>query len=423
MTRLHFRVLVVGAGPAGLAAAAAAAEAGADVGLADANPGPGGQVWRAAHSGPGVHWARRVRDLGVRLLTGTRVVAVLGPTAVLGETDAGPLELRSERLILTPGARERFLPFPGWTLPGVTGAGGLQALAKGGLSVAGDRVVVAGTGPLLLAAAAYLRNCGARVGCVVEQAGTPRLAGFLPALLRDGARLRQAATLAWDLRGVPWRTACHVVAAHGRERIEAVTLRRGGAEWTARCDRLACGFGLVPNLELPLSVGCAVADGVVRVDAWQRTSISGVYCAGEATGVAGLEAALAEGSIAGLAATGRSDLARTYFPARERGRRFGAALERAFALRAELRELPDASTTVCRCEDVPYAELRAHGNWREAKLQTRCGMGPCQGRVCGTALAFLFGWTPDSVRPPVTAASVGALAVVADGDGGAPAPG
>ena len=188
----------------------------------------------------------------------------------------------------------------------------------------------------------------------------------------------------------------------------------GNGTRTVACEYLACGFGLVPNLELPALFGCTVADGATCVDEWQRTSRDGVYCAGEATGVGGLESALVEGQIVGFAATGRPDKARALFAQRTRAQRFAAALARGFALRDELKTLAEADTVVCRCEDVPYRAVAQHASWRSAKLHTRCGMGPCQGRVCGAATAFLLGWTQDAVRPPVTAAALGSFVQIDD---------
>jgi hypothetical protein len=151
----------------------------------------------------------------------------------------------------------------------------------------------------------------------------------------------------------------------------------------------------------------------VRVDEYQGTSVPRVYCAGEPTGIGGLELSLTEGQVAGYAAIGRHEAARRLFPARERLRKFAHALNQAFALREELKALPEPETIVCRCEDVSLASLRAYDSWRAAKLQTRCGMGPCQGRICGTATEFLLGWGMDSVRPPVFPARVENLAPIA----------
>jgi hypothetical protein len=142
-------------------------------------------------------------------------------------------------------------------------------------------------------------------------------------------------------------------------------------------------------------------NGLVQTDDLQRTSVPEIFCAGEPTGVGGLELALVEGQIAGLAAGGRSDSAQLLFAARKKMRSFARALDRTFALRRELRRMPRPETIVCRCEDVAYSRLVQHRSWRAAKLQTRCGMGPWQGRVCGPATHFLFDWSPDSVRPPI----------------------
>jgi NADPH-dependent 2,4-dienoyl-CoA reductase/sulfur reductase-like enzyme len=168
-----------------------------------------------------------------------------------------------------------------------------------------------------------------------------------------------------------------------------------------RCDLLAVGYGLVPNTEVARAVGCRIDRRAVVVDGFGRTDLPGVWAAGECTGVGGVDAALLEGRIAGLAAAGRADDAAALLPARRAAGRFAAALDRTFALDPRLGRLAADDTIVCRCEDVAAGRLRCHSNWREAKLMTRIGMGPCQGRVCGTATETLFGWAPDDVRPPL----------------------
>ena len=182
------------------------------------------------------------------------------------------------------------------------------------------------------------------------------------------------------------------------------------------CDYLAAGFGLVPNVELPLLLGCALDGGMdggfVAVNEWQETSVTGVYCAGEPTGIGGVDLALAGGQIAGYASTGWQDRARSWFRMRHRARKFQYAMDEAFALRTELKAMATPETVVCRCEDVRLGDLRRHSSWRAAKLQTRCGMGPCQGRVCGPAVEFLFGWRADSIRPPIFPVPVSNLSEV-----------
>ncbi len=319
---------------------------------------------------------------------------------MVAETRDGLVEIEYGKLILATGARELFLPFPGWTLPNVLGAGGLQALVKSGLPIKGKKVLVAGSGPLLLAVAAYLRKCGAEVA-IVEQASQSSILRFGLQLAREPSKIAQACSLKARLIGVPYVTGCWPVAALGESKLVSVTLRRANRTWQVDCDYLACGFHLVPNVELPVLLGCQTEGESVMVNDFQETSVEGVYCAGEPTGIGGVELALSEGRIAGLAASGAVRAAEELFPSRARHRRFASALNRAFTLRPELKALAESSTIVCRCEDVTLERLQNHNSWRSAKLHTRCGMGPCQGRICGPAVGFILGWKAESVRPPI----------------------
>jgi len=413
-------LLIVGAGPAGMAAALAAASSGARITLLDDNPDPGGQIWR---DGPGAHLspqALRMREAlaacaNVRMQCGTRVISQAGAGALLLEdADHGWVQ-RYGKLILCTGARELLLPFPGWTLPGVTGAGGLQALIKAGLPVKGERILIAGSGPLLLVAAATARQAGAQVLRIAEQAGFASVAGFAAQLLRWPGKATQALGLA----SARYRTGTHVVSVQGAGRVESVRLRHAGRETEIACDRVACGFGLVPNTELGRLLGCAptpVNGGAqaLAVDALQQTSVPGVYAAGECTGIGGSERALAQGRIAGFAAVGESARARRHVTERAHWQAFAAELQQRFALAPSLKTLPRPDTLVCRCEDVPQAALAGCASWTEAKLHTRCGMGACQGRVCGAAAQFLFGWAPPAPRPPLSPARIATLACAGD---------
>lgn len=411
----RFDVLVVGGGPAGIAAAVRAAEHTARVGMVDDNLALGGQIWRGGLEGKvpeARSWLEQFERAGVTMLSGTRVFDQPEGGILLAEHEGETLELRYEKLILATGARERFLAFPGWILPNVMGAGGLQAMVKSGLPIRGKRVVVAGTGPLLLAVAAYLRKHGAEIHLVCEQASWGRLAEFAVGLVSSPRKIGQAWQLNKDLLGIRFATNSWPVAAHGSEKLESVTVSHSGRLQTILCDYLACGFHLVPNAELAALLGCEIHNGFVSVDENQQTTVAGIYCAGEPTGIGGIEASLVEGQIAGLAAVGRASDTKQFFRERQKSHQFAVRMERAFQLRAELKNLPDAETVVCRCEDVRYARLQPHGSWRAAKLHTRCGMGPCQGRVCGPATEFLFGWNPESVRPPIFPARVESLATI-----------
>ncbi|MGC9224373.1 MAG: FAD-dependent oxidoreductase [Terracidiphilus sp.] len=422
--RAHFDVAVVGAGPGGIAAAAIAAAAGMRVCLLDAHPGLGGQVWRGIgagtarsypHGGKFAHWKARLDASGCEIWQGWQVVDAPRQRRLRVESDVESREIEFERLILATGARERFLPFPGWTLPGVMGVGGAQAMVKSGLEASGKRVVVAGSGPLLLAVAAGLAKAGAAIEGIFEQATRARMAPFvLSALAAQPGKLIEGARYRLLTLGVPYRFDSWVRRAEGRGRVERVWVSIGGRERAIACDWLACGFHLVPNLELPRLLGCEIEARCVKVDALQQSSVEGVACVGELTGIGGLEKALLEGEIAGWAAAGNQARALSLAGRRRRQLEFTARMERAFALRPELRRMPVDSTIVCRCEDVTHKELAGCEGWREARLHARCGMGPCQGRICGAATEFLYGWGPADARPPVYPARVATLAAESD---------
>lgn len=412
----HFDIVVVGAGPAGLNAAHAAAREGVTVALLDDNPRAGGQIWR---QGPGqppqAPLQRLLADLNQRsnvtYFSSTRVIAPLGAHGLLLESGGhGGVGIRYERLILATGARERLLPFAGWTLPGVTGAGALQALIKGGMPVRGERIVIAGSGPLLIAALATARAAGARVVAVVEQASAFEVARFGASLISEPAKLRQAVGMTRGFTGSRYWTSSIVQEAHGEGCVERVTIRRGERNVTLACDRVACGYGLVPNVTLAHALGCAINEaGEIVVDGEQRSSVDGVLAAGECTGIGGAELAAVEGELAGLSASGSAASRAVLHAQRARWRRFGRRVETAFALRDAALVAPADATLLCRCEDVSLGEVRAYPDWRDAKLHTRCGMGACQGRICGAAASLYFGWQAAAPRPPFNPARIGTL--------------
>jgi len=406
-----FDVVVVGAGPAGMAAATAAAKHRAEVCLIDDNAKLGGQIWRGSDDHQDQRFAAHLNDLeaaGVDLRRESRVVAHPASNVLRVETLTGFEDIGYRRLILATGARERFLPFPGWTLQGVMGVGGIQAIVKAGLPIEGKRVVLSGSGPLLLAVAAALARKGAQILGIFEQASAARVAAFGVQLLRFPGKLREGAAYRAAAREAPYRTGAWVVEAHGDRSLRSVTVAVNGAVRAIECDYLGCGFHLVPNLELPRLLQCQVRAGYVEVNDTQETSLRGIFCAGEPTGIGGLDKALCEGEIAGLVCAGQAGA--HLFKRRDRQNRFAQQLDRAFALRPELKELAAPDTFVCRCEDVRRRALESMFSWREAKLHTRCGMGPCQGRICGPATEFLFGWNSEHARPPVYPARVSTIA-------------
>ncbi len=299
-------VVVIGAGPAGMAAACASAAA-RHVVVLDSAPRPGGQIWR--HRAPGAlghvarRWLGRFEASDATFHGGVTVTDVT-PDSVHWVSGPRHGTLRAGVIILATGARERFLPFPGWTLPGVTGVGGVQALIKSGASVRDLRIVLAGSGPLLLPVAATCVRAGADVRCVAEQASARRVARFASALWREPAKLFEAMSYATRLRDTWISTSSWIRrVARKASHLEVELVTPGGIE-RIECDLVGTGFGLVPASELGALAGCQRAEGRLLVSEHQQTSLAHVLAAGEATGIGGAVAALAEGTIAGLVASG-----------------------------------------------------------------------------------------------------------------------
>ncbi|MET9373846.1 NAD(P)/FAD-dependent oxidoreductase [Streptomyces sp. NPDC002992] len=471
-----YDLAVVGAGNAGLAGAVAAAERGLTVALLDSSAQTGGQFYRHPEPPMGAvrpealhhDWSpfrdlsRRLVAGGVNHLAGHHVWAV-GKAAedswtVYAVTGADgteePTRVRARAVLLATGAYERHLPFPGWTLPGVVGAGGAQAMLKSGLVLPGRRIVVAGSGPLLLAVASSLAAAGARVPAVVEAsayltyARHPRVLAANPR--KTAEALVHGAALA--RHRVRPRTRSAVTEAHGTDRVEAVTVARLDHDWrpvpgTERriaCDVLAVGHGLAPQIELATALGCATRTTPDRtlalvLDGLQETSVRGLWAAGEAGGVGGAELARTEGELAGIAAAARLRKVRTpegrvraLQRRRNRLRAFADVMAAAHAPGRRWTHWLTDDTDVCRCEEVTAGSVRhavtelGARDGRTAKLLTRAGMGWCQGRMCGTAVACLAARDgvpepPAERRPFATPVPLSALAALDEPDGEPPA--
>ncbi len=463
-------VLVIGAGPAGLAAAAAARARGAASVRRAPSPYPAGlyglhlpPTRRGRDEGALHHdWSRFLglrrrleEDPDCEIVTGAHVWAIdgLGVHVAVEGSDPDHRDgrvYRARSVVLATGAFDRALPVPGWDLPGVFTAGGAQALAKGERVAVGRRVVVAGTGPFLLPVAASLDQAGSRVVGVYEAS-------------RGATLLRHWVARPWELLGtpgklaelahyasgqirhrVPYRTGRAVTAIHGVDRVTSVTVAAldrswrpvAGSERTVEADAVCLGHGFTPRLELAIAAGCRLSDErFVEVDEDQRTSVAGYFAAGEVTGIGGADLALAEGTIAGhVAAGGRRDdpALRRARRARRALRRFAARIDAAHAIGEDWSNWLTEATVVCRCEDVTYGRLVsiAHASQssglRSLKLLTRAGLGICQGRVCGrsveellgarSALGRLSGDATTDRRPIATPIRLGELAAWPDGD-------
>lgn len=398
-------LVVVGAGPAGLSAALAAADAGVRVAVVDRGKHPGGQYLRQGQIGP--HSPELVRRSAahpsVSFLLGHEVWrARPDRTLDLAGVDGGGVRsLRPDAVVLAPGAYDRVVPFPGWELPGVVTVGGAQALLKGQGHRIGPRVLVAGSGPLLLSLALSLATAGATVVGVADPVRLTRWLPHLPAVVRAPRKVVQAAAYRTRLAalGVPvWVDELKSVARDG-ERLTARLAKR-----TVTVDAVAVGHGFTPQTELAVALGCELRvdprDGNAIVDSCP----DGVFAAGELTGVGGADAAVATGSLAGLAAARRlgklderafARASRRWLKRAAAAARFATALHAVYATTAE----PADKTVLCRCEGVTFGTARAAialgaDDPRALKLLTRVGMGPCQGRLCGISAAALLGCPP-----------------------------
>jgi NADPH-dependent 2,4-dienoyl-CoA reductase/sulfur reductase-like enzyme len=459
-------LIVVGGGPAGIAAATEAGRAGLRCLLVDEAPTLGGQIYRQLPDAFQVADPRRLgRDhrrgdrlrealdrVGdrVEIRPATSVLDITADRRLMCTTPQGITELHAERLVLAGGAYDRPVPFPGWTLPGVLTAGGAQALMKSMRVRPGERALVAGTGPLLMVVAGQLHRAGVQVVAVLEAGRSAFTAGMAArawrqwGLLRDGGRYRLELARA----GIPVRYHFAVFEAHGAGLLRGVTYGPVDDDWRpdrARqhrvdVDLLVVGYGFVPSPELYDLAGCTMVyehrvGGWVPVrDATMQTTVPGVFAAGDSAGIAGAQVAVEEGRIAGITAAEQAGAldaaaaAKRRRPALRRLRALAtvrAALDEISYPRPGLAELATDRTQLCRCEEVSRAEVVAAiaegaRDLQAVKLLTRLGMGACQGRNCGPSAAMLLGGTSCSAgrinpRPPARPVTLGALARIQGG--------
>jgi NADPH-dependent 2,4-dienoyl-CoA reductase/sulfur reductase-like enzyme len=437
---------VVGAGPAGLAAALTAARTGVQVTVLDEYPRPGGQYLKGAAPAGGSslvsateRQARAMLDdlakVKVELRLQTLVWGVEGSRLAL-HSPVGLDWLETQAIIVATGARELVIPFPGWTLPGVMTLGAAQVLAKEHGVLPGKRILLAGSGPLLLPVAKELTRLGAEVVAVLEATHPEQWLPHGPAVWGNWDRLREGWHYWQGLRRaqIPYRFGRTVIRAEGGDELEAVIVaqldRQGcpisGTEETLEVDTVCLGFGFGPNVELIQLAGCDLlfdqtqGGWVPQVDERLETTVPALFVAGETSRIGGAGAAMIGGRVAGLAAAQRlgyvnnSQLAGQLAELagrRQQLRRFGAMLNTLFAPRPGLNTIVTDETIICRCEEVLAGEVRAAvaqgaSNLDALKTWTRVGQGPCQGRTCGPLLSRLI-----AQEVGCTAAKVGCFKV------------
>ena len=453
-------LLIIGGGPAGLAAAIEADGLGLSALVLDEQHAPGGQIYRGIETvhpetlavlgddyRQGAALAETFRSSNAAYQPGASVWRVDEDGTVAYSQDGKAATAKGARVLVATGAMERPVPIPGWTLPGVMTAGGAQVLLKSSGMVPSGRVVVAGCGPLALLITQQLIRAGANVVALLE---TTRLGDYLSAAphlltaLRARDYLRKGRQLRRDIReaGVPIHSSVEGLAAVGEDKVRAVAFTRNGAQSEIPTDTLLLHFGVAPNTQITRQVFCDHEWyepqrywRPVR-DAWGATSQAAIAVAGDGGGIDGAVAAALTGRLATLDAAhrqGKIDQA-------ERDRR-AAPLRTEFATHQAIRPLldalfppppqicaPDDATIVCRCEEISAGDIReavalgAMGP-NQLKAFTRCGMGPCQGRMCGLTVSELIAKARGEavedvgyyrIRPPIKPVTLGELAAMAD---------
>ena len=461
----QMKIVVVGGGPAGLSAALNAALSGASVLIIDSNANLGGQYWRhlpASWSGQ----SELHLDLDSGLLLISSVIShpkieiwndaqiwnathENGVTTLRVITSGVEKTVLSKTLILATGAYDRSLPFPGWDIPGVMTPGGAQSLLKGQGIAAGKKVVVAGTGPFLLPVAAGLAQFGCDVIELLEANSPLRWFKSLPTLISNLSKIGEASHYLSKFKkfGVKPKFKQTVVAAHADTNgvLVAVSIANIDSNFNIKkirkvnCDLAAIGWGFTADTSLAgaLSLKQIVKkdEGVaVWVDENQQSSIKGIFAAGEITGIGGSELSIAEGVIAGLAAAEfagfKTKISNDHKKVRNRKRKFASALINSYPVKSGWQNWLSEETIICRCEEVKYSKLKfavtelGATDSRTAKLLSRCGMGMCQGRICGRSVVDLvaneIGISPSDIsdkerisvgnRPIITPISIELLA-------------
>ncbi len=455
-------LLIIGAGPAGMQAAIEARSHGLDVLIADDQPEPGGQIWRAVerrahqHTGEilgeeyraGADIVRQFRASGVDYRPLTQVWQIEQGWHVYMTQEQKAFSIRADNVLLATGAQERPAPFPGWTLPGVMTVGAAQIALKVSNQVPAEPVWIAGSGPLVLLYIKQLLEAGGTVAGWLDTAppghwrnGMPHL---LPALkkwrdLNKGYQWLRAIRKA----GVPVYQGVHHFSAEGDERIsEIVFTDVHGASQRKPASLLLVHEGIVPSIHMSRAIECqhAWVDSqrcfVPQVDDWGASDQPGIYIAGDGAGIAGARAAGLRGRIAALAIAVRAGRL-----TRQRADAVAGPVRQRLAAELALRPMLDAmyppradtvsptdETIVCRCEELTAGDIRAAAKLgqpgpNQIKSFTRAGMGPCQGRQCGYTIANILAETqrrPVSevgfyrIRPPLKPLTLGELASLDD---------
>jgi len=421
-------IAIIGAGPAGVAAAVTAAHAGAQVTLLDESPRAGGQYYKqpaldakdkqfpptvAENIRKGRELLSDLQHSNINFQHSTLVWNVLPEERILNlYGPQGAQNLQAKRIIIAAGAYERVIPFTGWTKPGVTTVGGAQLLLKSqGLKI-GQRLLLAGTGPLLQLAAVQFMEAGMEVAAILELQSRKEFLLKAPKLWGHWDKLGQGMANQKRLleAGIPFKFGYTVAEATGDEEVNGAVIMKVngkgipvlGSEETIEVDTICLNYGFAPAVELARVAGCTMVfdkyfgSFAIETNENLETSVNAFFVAGETRGIGGVEVALLEGKLAGAIAGSQlgftpkvdeSNLRKE----QQQARKAVAALGTMFPLKSGLCKLVKDEVHVCRCEEVTAGEVRRAiemgvTQLNQLKPWTRVGMGRCQGRICGGIL-------------------------------------
>ncbi len=436
MTSETYDVTIVGAGPSGLSAASVLSEYPLKILLIDENGQTGGQLWRKPVFKP--IKKPKIRDrLKAQITVGTtngydgQNLRVITPACVLGvfpenylllsTADAGVKEIKSHKIIFSTGAREKVRPFKGWTLPGVMTTGAAQILLKTYGILPAPEMLLAGGGPLLYLFASQALNAQGKVMAVLDRTAMLSVFKSIGVIAQQLPKLGQGLVAMGRLlkERVPLKYQTQVIEAKGKNTLEEIIAAKIASDGTIlkgshkryRTQKLICGNGFIPNIELPQLAGCDLTydldkgGWIVNVDSSMETSIRGIFATGEITGIGGGDKAFIEGKLAALSILNQFGRLKTKRNSRQQAKllkkrlhylNFGKFLNRQWATSPREWDQIHDDTIICRCEDITLGTIRG---WikkgfnvvHDLKKATRCGMGTCQGRTCGPMIYDIIG--------------------------------
>jgi len=451
-------VVIIGAGPAGMAAAVQASTLGLNALVLDEQSAPGGQRFHAIElryrrlhatgrdlptsEQNGLDLIRRFRESDTRYVDQASVWDISSGGRQISYIRHGQsYTVSAQATVAAPGAYERPVPLPGWHLPGVMSAGAAQTMLKTSGHPVKGRIVLLGCGPLLLLTAQQLAKAGANVVGLLQTTGPAdflRAIPYLPAALRSATVLTHGLQLLARTPTAPKVYSLRQAEIIGDSRVEGVRYQARGTSGFIECDIVLLHFGVIPNTQLTRLAGVAHAWNETQecwrpvVDEWQETSSESLMVAGDSGGILGDEAAEMSGRLSILSIARRlgrisDQLLNELAAPTQRGlRRLAAArsfIDTIFRT-PETMLTPTGDTIVCRCEEVTAAQLAAANacgasGLRHLKVQTRIGMGPCRAQMCSMGASAMLASgvrsgqsppPPATVRPPIRPLTLGQLA-------------